>query len=109
MGAALANKTDAHLARLAHGLEGVLGVELGSRRDKLAAGRVWAEDAGFPGRAVLEDGLEEGLLLLAGKDRLDDGAGNGLGAAAGRHLGLVGGGLVDHDGQTVLAVGVAAW
>ena len=109
MRAALAGEADAHLASLADSFERVFGVELGSGRDEFPAGWAGAEDARFPWRAVLQDGLEESLLLLAREDRLDNGARDGLGAAPWRHLGLVGSGLVDHHREAVLAVGVPAW
>lgn len=81
VGDALAHEAGARLAVSAEGLEGVggrvvvlfgvagpVGRGLVDGRDELAAGRVGAEDAGFPGSAVLDDGLEEELVLLAGED-----------------------------------------
>ncbi len=108
VGAPLAHDADAGLAILTHGLKRMLGVGLVAGGDELAAGCVGAKDARLPGRAVLHDLLEEQLLLVSREHHLDDGAGYGLGAAPGRHLGLVRHGLGDHDGEAIPAVCVAA-
>ena len=48
------------------------------------------------------------MLLVAGEDGLDCGAWDGLRAAARRHLGFVGCGLVYHNRDAGLAVSVPA-
>jgi len=105
----LAHDTHTGVAVGTDHFKGMFRVQLAGRRDELAAdGRIGTKDAGFPGRAVLHDGFEEELLLVGGQDRLDDGAGDGLSAAARRHFGLVGDGLRDDDDEAVVAVAVAA-
>jgi hypothetical protein len=78
-------------------VERLLRVYLVPWGNKFAARGVGAEYPGFPGRAELSHGLEEGTLVLTSEDALDDGAGNGLGAASRRELGLFGSCLIDHN------------
>ena len=77
-------------------VEGVLGIDPTSWRNKLITAWVGTENPGLPGGAVLLDSLEEQLLFVAGEEVAYCRGQDGLCAASGRHFGLVGRGLFDH-------------
>lgn len=103
----LAPNTHSGPAFPADHVEGVLGINAAPWWNEFVAAGVGAEYSGLPGRTVLLDSLEEQLLFLAGEEVAYRRGWDGLRAASGRHLGLIGRGLFDHYAQAVSAVGMA--
>lgn len=85
-----------------------LRVYLGDRWDKLETERIDAICPLVDGYAELDDGIEKGILCDGIEHFLYRRSGYGLGAAAGRHLALVGCRLFDLGREAFKAAAVAA-